>query len=125
MTVEEIITERLKTWFPTIDIGTAVDIAKVRADLEQLADATPGADTAAAAKAATALRLAFLAEIEALPRYEPELRKTGTETRNAECDHGESVEINVDTHEAAMRAVAAGEPANFVSIQSVHELLGR
>ena len=89
LTIDDIIDNRLKTWFPALSDNAALIIERIRKDLASLSSGT---------------RAAILAEIEALPRYEPELRKG-----------------NAD--EAAMTAVEKGQPGSFVAIQDLRGLL--
>ena len=121
MTVDDIIANRLKLWFPTIDIGAAVDIARVRKDLEKLVAST-GAELLAEGQVT---KDKLLASVETLPRYEPELAITGAEEVEIErdCDAGSHF-VSMPTHEAVMVAKPAGEPASFVAIQDLRRVLG-
>jgi len=143
MTVDDLIAIRLRTWFPTIDIGTAVDIAKVRKDLEAFAAET----SAKLLEEGQKTRGTLLAELEKLPRYEPELRRTlspdaaeagfraldvlrGAETEDVTPEVLAEAMSAIDRlrdakYEAAMRAVPAGESASFVAIQSIREVLAQ
>ena len=89
LTIDDIIDNRLKTWFPALSDNAALNIERIRKDLASLSSGT---------------RAGILAEIEALPRYEPELRKGKAD-------------------EAAMTAVEKGQPGSFVSIQDLRGLL--
>jgi len=134
MTVDDLIAIRLKTWFPTIDIGTAVDIAKVRKDLEAFA-ADLKADLLAEGQKT---RDTLLAELEKLPRYEPEARQgrqdddamarvlavlAGPEKPGAGFEVEAADIMSSLGLEVAMRAVPAGEAASFVAIQDIRRVL--
>ena len=88
LTLDQILDGRLPSWFPTAQAG--INVQRIRDDLADFA---------------RTIRKQMADDIEALPRYEPELR-----TRQ-----GQS--------EAAMSVKAQGQPASFIAIQDVRRLV--
>ena len=139
LTIDDIIDNRLKTWFPLLSDNAALNVERIRKDLASL---SAGA------------RASILAQIEELPRYEPEIRATGAPipvtSAMAEAGRGEFDGIGVTSilgdyealrddlassifgamsaaaggaPEAAMTAVEKGQPGSFVAIQDLRGLL--